>query len=71
MSSTFDHRLPLSDRSMVEASEIAGVKTESIVPVPANHDVWQKALPSTLVRLLLPLTWRVTWTQFLLGAQRA
>ena len=69
----FDHYLPLSDRSLVEASEIAGFETELIIPRFLPFTMHGKAPPpSYLVRwyLLLPLAWRILGKQFLLVARK-
>lgn len=70
----FDHHLPLSDRSMLEALELAGFVKQKVIP---------KFLPFTmkgnipsytiLVRLylLLPVLWRVLGKQFLIVARKA
>lgn len=64
----FDHYLPLSDRSVVEAAELAGLCTELVVPRFLPFTM-QGKLPSwrALVRLYLsfPLAQRILGKQFL------
>jgi SAM-dependent methyltransferase len=64
----FDHYLPLSDRSVVEAAELAGLRTESVVPRFLPFTM-QGKLPSwrALVRLYLSFTLaqRILGKQFL------
>lgn len=70
----FDHYLPLSDRSMVEAAEITGLSTELIIPRFLPFTMQGKLpLRSILVRLylMLPLAWRLLGKQFLLIARKA
>jgi len=68
-----DHHLPLSDRSMVEALEIAGFRTELIIPrflpFTMSDRVPHRAF---LVRLylLLPLAQRLWGKQFLVIARK-
>jgi SAM-dependent methyltransferase len=68
-----DHHLPLSDRSVVEALEVAGFRTELVIPrflpVTMSHRVPHRAF---LVRLylLLPLAQRFWGKQFLVVARK-
>jgi SAM-dependent methyltransferase len=71
----FDHYIPLSDRSMVEALDLAGFEVEKVLPrtLPLT---FRSRLPSWmwLVRLYLrmPLAWRFFGSQFLaVGRKRA
>jgi SAM-dependent methyltransferase len=69
----FDHYLPLSDRSLVEALRVNGLKPEFVLPrfLPFTMS---GNLPShpLLVRLYLaiPLAWRILGKQFLVIASR-
>jgi SAM-dependent methyltransferase len=65
----FDHYLPLSDRSMAEAAEVAGFRMEHAVPQFLPFAIRGKLPPlRVLVRLylLFPPAWRVFGKQFLL-----
>ena len=69
----FDHYLPLSDRSLVEALEVNGFKAEVVIPRFLPFTMRGK-LPShsALVRLYLavPLAWRILGKQFLVIAKK-
>jgi SAM-dependent methyltransferase len=63
----FDHYLPLSERSLVEAAGIAGFSPDLVIPRFLPFTMQGKAPPSdTLIRLylLLPLAWRLLGKQF-------
>ena len=68
-----DHHLPLSDRSMVEALEIAGFRTERVIPrfLPFTMSAWFPYRPF-LIRLYLmfPLAQRLWGKQFLVMARK-
>jgi SAM-dependent methyltransferase len=69
-----DHYLPLSDRSMVEALELAGFKLEVVIPQFLPYTMARKRAQSlALVRLylLLPIAWRILGKQFLVVARKA
>lgn len=64
----FDHFLPLSDRSMLEALELVGFQEQQVVPRFLPYTMKnRKVPPSVLIRLylLLPVLWRVFGKQFL------
>jgi SAM-dependent methyltransferase len=67
----FDHYLPLSDRSLVEALEVNGFKSEVVIPRFLPFTMKGRA-PShpLLVRLYLvfPIAWRILGKQFLVVA---
>jgi SAM-dependent methyltransferase len=68
-----DHCLPLSDRSMVEALEIAGFRMEHIIPRFLPFTMSQRVPPRAfLVRLylLVPLAQRLWGKQFLVIARK-
>jgi SAM-dependent methyltransferase len=69
----FDHYLALSDRSIIEAIEIAGFDKELIIPrfLPFTMQ-GKRPAQSILVRwyLWLPLAWRILGKQFLLVARK-
>lgn len=69
----FDHHLPLSDRSLVEALELEEFKPEMVIPRFLPFTM-KGSMPShpLLVRiyLLLPLAWRFLGRQFLIVAAR-
>lgn len=69
----FDHYLPLSDRSLAEALELRGFKTEIVIPQFLPFTM-KGRLPSgpLLVRLYLalPLSWRIFGKQFLVIASK-
>lgn len=69
----FDHYLPLSDRSLVEALELVGFSSELVIPRFLPYTMKGK-LPShpLLVRLylLFPLAWRIWGRQFLVVARK-
>ena len=68
-----DHHLPLSDRSVVEALEIAGFKVRKVIPRFLPYTMRRK-LPSDpwLVRLYLavPMLWRIAGKQFFIAAEK-
>jgi SAM-dependent methyltransferase len=69
----FDHHLPLSDRSVVEALELHGFEAVKVVPRFLPFTTKSKA-PShpLLVRLYLalPIAWRFMGKQFFIAAQK-
>jgi SAM-dependent methyltransferase len=68
-----DHHLPLSDRSMVEALEIAGFQRELVIPRFLPFTMSDRVPPRPfLVRLylLLPLAQRLWGKQFLVIARK-
>jgi SAM-dependent methyltransferase len=69
----FDHHLSLSDRSMVEALELAGFAKEKVIPRFLPFTM-RGNIPShpILVRLylLLPMVWRAVGKQFLIVARK-
>lgn len=69
----FDHYLPLSDRSLLEAMELCGFRREKVVPrfLPFTMTGRMPTL-SLFVRLylLLPICWRVLGKQFLIVARK-
>jgi SAM-dependent methyltransferase len=63
----FDHYLPLSERSLVEAAGIAGFSPELVIPRFLPFTMQGKAPPSSaLIRLYLrlPAAWRLLGKQF-------
>lgn len=69
----FDHFLPLSDRSLVEALEIAGLQVERAIPRFLPFTMKGKTPPSaSLIRLYLnlPVFWRLLGKQFLVIARK-
>jgi hypothetical protein len=69
----FDHVVPLTERSMAEALELAGFETEtSIARFLPFTMVDKKPPPSALIRLYLRLrpVWRVMGAQFLVVATK-
>jgi SAM-dependent methyltransferase len=69
----FDHYLPLSDRSLVEALELNGFKPELVLPrfLPFTMQGRTSANP-LLVRVYLafPIAWRIFGRQFLVIASK-
>ena len=69
----FDHYLPLSDRSMLEAVELAGLRGEKVISrfLPFTMKGKMPPLP-VFVRLylLLPIFWSVLGKQFLIVARK-
>src|SRR2546426_182428 len=69
----FDHYLPLSDRSMLEAVELAGLRGEKVISrfLPFTMQGKMPPLP-VFVRLylLLPIFWSVLGKQFLIVARK-
>jgi hypothetical protein len=68
-----DHQLPLSDRSMVEALEITGFRSELVIPRFLPFTMSGRVPRGTfLVRLylLLPLAQRLWGKQFLVIARK-
>lgn len=68
-----DHYLPLSDRSIVEALELAGFDMEAVIPKFLPFTMARKRPPSPLlVRLYLffPIAWHVMGKQFLVVARK-
>jgi len=69
----FDHFLPLSDRSMAEALEITGFKTEKVIAQFLPFTMKGKFPPHPLLvrlYLALPLFWRILGKQFLILARK-
>ena len=69
----FDHYLPLSDRSMVEAMALAGFEKELVIPRFLPFTMAGKKPPAPfLVRLYLsmPMFWRVLGKQFMIVARK-
>jgi len=69
----FDHYLPLSDRSLVEALELNGFKTELVIPRflpftmrgrPPSHPLFVR------LYLAFPIAWRLLGKQFLIVASK-
>jgi SAM-dependent methyltransferase len=70
----FDHYLPLSDRSLLEALELAGFHSERAIPQFLPFTMKGKLPPSPfLVRLYLklPVFWRLLGKQFLLAVRKS
>jgi SAM-dependent methyltransferase len=70
----FDHYLPLSDRSMVEALEITGFQTENVISQFLPFTMKGKLSPNPLLvrlYLALPIFWRLLGKQFLIFARKA
>jgi SAM-dependent methyltransferase len=74
-----DHLIPLSDRSLVEALEVAGFRSELVVPrflpYTMKGDLWERVplgLSILLLRLYLafPPFWRLFGKQFLVVARK-
>jgi SAM-dependent methyltransferase len=69
----FDHYLPLSDRSLVEALEVNGFKPQVVIPRFLPYTM-EGRVPSHpfLVRLYLavPIAWRILGKQFLVIAAK-
>jgi SAM-dependent methyltransferase len=69
----FDHYLPLSDRSLVEALEVNGFKSELVIPrfLPFTMKGRVPSHP-LLVRLYLalPMAWTILGKQFLVVARK-
>jgi SAM-dependent methyltransferase len=69
----FDHHLPLSDRSVVEALQLVGFQNELVCPRFLPYTIAGKRPPAAfLVRLYLamPIFWRVMGKQFLIVARK-
>src|SRR5262249_12433765 len=69
----FDHRLPLSDRSLVEALQLVGFHKEVVIPRFLPYTMADRRPPSALlVRLYLgmPVFWRVLGKQFFIVARK-
>jgi hypothetical protein len=69
----FDHHLPLSDRSMAEALELAGFETQVIIPRFLPFTMAGKRPPSPLLvrlYLLMPIFWRVLGKQFMIVGRK-
>lgn len=69
----FDHYLPLSDRSLAEALQLAGFAVERTIPRFLPYTMKAKLPPSPrLVRLYLalPEAWRLFGKQFLVVARK-
>ena len=68
----FDHFLPLSDRSLVEALELHGFSIERVIPRFLPFTMKGKRPPSSLVirmYLALPIFWPLFGRQFLIVAK--
>ena len=68
-----DHFIPLSDRSLVEALELAGFRTERIIPRFLPFTMKGNLPPSPLLirmYLSLPLAWNILGKQFLVLARK-
>jgi SAM-dependent methyltransferase len=69
-----DHYLPLSDRSMTEAIELAELRTEEVIPRFLPYTMSRKNPPSLFLiwlYLRMPLFWRILGKQFLVVARKA
>lgn len=69
----FDHFLPLSDRSMAEALEITGFRTEKVIAQFLPYTMSGKLSPNPLfvrLYLALPIFWRLLGKQFLILARK-
>jgi len=68
----FDHHLPLSDRSVVEALGICGLKPQNVVPRFLPFTMKGKEPDPRLVRIYLglPLVWRFFGKQFFIVATK-
>jgi SAM-dependent methyltransferase len=69
----FDHHLPLSDRSMVEAITLSGFEIDFAIPrfLPFTM-VGKKPLPSFLIRMYIsmPIFWRILGKQFVVVGRK-
>jgi SAM-dependent methyltransferase len=69
----FDHQLPLSDRSMVEAITLNGFETEVAIPRFLPFRMSGKRPPASfLIRLYIsmPIFWRILGKQFLIVGRK-
>lgn len=69
----FDHHLPLSDRSMVEALQMAGFKIEQVIPRFLPYTTKGKIPKHPLlikIYLVMPLLWRVMGKQMFILARK-
>jgi SAM-dependent methyltransferase len=69
----FDHHLPLSDRSLVEALEFTGFQIDRVIPRFLPYTMkGKKPPPALMVRLYLslPICWRFLGKQFLVIAHK-
>ena len=69
----FDHVVPLSDRSLIEAIELAGLEVEEAIARFLPFTMAGKPPPpAALIRLYLrlPIAWRVLGKQFLIVARK-
>jgi SAM-dependent methyltransferase len=69
----FDHHLPLSDRSVVEALAIVGFQTEKVIARFLPFTMKGKLPPSPLLvraYLKLPIAWPLLGKQFFIVAQK-
>jgi hypothetical protein len=68
-----DHRVPLTERSLVEAGELAGLRTVKVITrfLPFTTKTWLPQSPA-LVRLYLalPIAWRFLGKQTLYIGER-
>ena len=70
----FDHYLPLSDRSLAEALQLAGFQVEQIIPRFLPYTMKDKRPPrGSLIRLYLslPVFWKIMGKQFLIVARKS
>jgi SAM-dependent methyltransferase len=68
-----DHYLPLSDRSIAEAMELAGLTIERVVPRFLPHTTSKKRVPPEIVLrlyLAMPFFWPLFGRQFLVVARK-
>lgn len=69
----FDHHLPLSDRSMLEALELAGFAKEKVIPrfLPFTMKGNIPSQPILVhLYLLMPVVWRVLGKQFFIVGRK-
>jgi SAM-dependent methyltransferase len=69
----FDHYLPLSDRSVAEALQLAGFNVEQIIPRFLPYTMKSKLPPSPILLrayLSIPAAWRLLGKQFLVVARK-
>ncbi len=69
----FDHLVPLTERSLVEATELAGLTTETVIGrfLPYTMD-GKRTPPAIFIRAYLRLrpAWRILGRQFLVVARK-
>jgi SAM-dependent methyltransferase len=70
----FDHYLPLSDRSLVEALTLCGFKIDRVIPRFLPYTMKDRKLPAAplliQVYLALPFVWNIFGKQFLVVARK-